>query len=563
MKTLFRHLGLAALAAAMVVACTVEEPLVEKSVVEEPAAKANSVKVTVGAGIMDGAQTKSTVDYNSTSKERVLKFTEGDMLYVWKSVNDDIVKYVAGFLTMVGSPSADGKSASFTGTLRAYDLNENPIGFYEFGSDPLEGTTATLVHAGLNEDTDYIIDSQNDGKILFYHLVGSDVENLMTSGLYVTGNYDSGNNRFALGCSDPIFNCYISGLIPLTVYSFSLLYPTDVNSIHPVLGEGFTTDENGVGQFAFASPESGEHNWIIRIYKSGSEISDIDFGTINLTTKIYNVRRWWNGSAFCAPTNLASINTDYTTSNGEILTGKLASNYKLIIPAGATVTLAGMTHHAGRNVNGIYCEGSARINLVEGTTNDLTQGHEIARNGIYVYTGTLTIGGKGKLLASGGSYSDCAGIGGYDSDAHIVINGGNITATGGYNAAGIGAGLDATIGDITINGGNVTVTGGSNAAGIGCGHKAGSISTCGNITFNGGTVVVNAGSSGWGIGMNSAETNNYNCGDIRFVGGNVTVNGYIATKSPNNIYINGEPQNLRWIKASSSSPFVYPVPATQ
>ena len=202
--------------------------------------------------------------------------------------------------------------------------------------------------------------------------------------------------------------------------------------------------------------------------------------------------------------NLSSINADYVAQNGDILTGTLASNYQLIVPAGATVMLAGMTHHAGQYVNGIYCEGPARINLVEGTTNDLTHGHEDALNGICVNTGTLTIDGTGTLVASGGN----------------------------------------------------------NHAGIGCGNCVCNISSCGDITFNGGTVVVNTDQEGsWGVGIDYTG-GNYSCGDIKFVRGNVTVNGNIATKSLKNIYINGEPQKFKWINASSDNPFVYPIQVT-
>ena len=237
----------------------------------------------------------------------------------------------------------------------------------------------------------------------------------------------------------------------------------------------------------------------------------------------------------------------------------------MLFRSGATVMLAGMTHHAGQYVSGIECQGSATINLVEGTTNDLTHGHESAYCGIIVLAGTLTIDGTGTLVASGGWNS--AGIGGYNSGnnnkAHIVIDGGNITATGGIGGAGIGARHQSSIGDITINGGNVTATGGTNAAGIGCGYRQGNSSSCGNITFNGGTVVVNAGAnSGWGVGLDSRHDSHYNCGDIKFVGGNVTVNGEIATKSPYGIYYGEEKQEFTRITPSAQSPFVYPIPAT-
>ena len=279
-----------------------------------------------------------------------------------------------------------------------------------------------------------------------------------------------------------------------------------------------------------------------------------------------------NSYVCCTHVNLAAIYINnlptessypnkkyYTAHTYDCLYGTLDGDVKLIIPSGAAVWLGGMTHHAGKYVYGIECQGSALINLVDGTTNELTPGHEYAYNGIMGFGGTITIDGTGTLQASGGS--DYAGIGGFDIDAHIVINGGIITATGGDFAAGIGSDRDYNFGNITINGGNVTATGGESAAGIGCGYGVGN-SSCGDITFNGGTVVVNAGEYGWGVGLYNGSNSYYNCGDIKFVGGNVTVNGEIATKSPYSIYVDGEDKGSK-IYASSSNPFVYPVPATQ
>ena len=273
-----------------------------------------------------------------------------------------------------------------------------------------------------------------------------------------------------------------------------------------------------------------------------------------------------NSYVCCTHVNLAAIDINnlptedswgnpkyYTAHTYECLYGTLNKDVKLIIPAGAAVWLGGMTHQAGEYVNGIECQGSAAINLVEGTTNDLTPGHNDAYGGIIALAGTLTIDGTGTLLASGSSKS--AGIGG---TGDIVINGGNITATGGYQAAGIGAGFQTIIGDITINGGNVTVNGGEYAAGIGCGATSGK-GSCGNITFNGGTVVVNASSSGWGVGLGSSSEQS--CGDIKFNGGSVTIKGRIWTH-PGNIYVNDVFQGSRK-DTDSDNPFVYPVPVTQ
>ena len=179
---------------------------------------------------------------------------------------------------------------------------------------------------------------------------------------------------------------------------------------------------------------------------------------------------------------LNSLTSSYTAQDGDVLTGELPGNLELNIANGATVTLAGMTHHAGKYLDGIMCKGSANIILAAGTTNDLTRGDQDSYSGIvvdYLGAATLTISGTGMLLASGGGQGP--GIGGILSSHDIVINGGNITATGDINAPGIGSCYGGgTVGNITINGGTVTAIGGSNAVGIGAAAGGG---TCAGVTI--------------------------------------------------------------------------------
>ena len=214
--------------------------------------------------------------------------------------------------------------------------------------------------------------------------------------------------------------------------------------------------------------------------------------------------------------NLSSLTDDYVAQDGDILTGTLASNLELKIAAGATVTLAGMTHHAGAKINSIVCLGTANIILAEGTTNDLTRGSSDAFAGLFLNNGNidskLTISGTGTLLASGGNA--CAGIGGIYYCNDIVINGGTIYATGGQFAPGIGAGADSgATGNITINGGNITATGGEGAAGIGAGTNS---SYCKDITIENTVTSVTAIK-----GKNASESigrgsDGSSCGTVKF-----------------------------------------------
>ena len=195
--------------------------------------------------------------------------------------------------------------------------------------------------------------------------------------------------------------------------------------------------------------------------------------------------------------NLAAITGKVTVTNGYIVTGELAGNYKVTIADGATVTLWDVTID-GKDSNlcqwaGITCEGDATI-IVEGNNN--ITGFYSGYPGIYVPAGkTLTIKGAGFLRAA--SNAGAAGIGGGNkatSCGNIVIESGTIEAVGkGSSGPGIGG---STCGDITIRGGTVTATGGTNAAGIGSDNMG----TCGKITITGGTVNATGGKSAAGIG---------------------------------------------------------------
>ena len=238
--------------------------------------------------------------------------------------------------------------------------------------------------------------------------------------------------------------------------------------------------------------------------------------------------------AWAKTTNLANCKADtqYDISNGDVLTGTLSVYARIVIKAGATVTLDGIDINVTLNksngaIPGIYCAGDATLILKDGTTNKV-KGFSSNNAGIYVPSGkTLTIqggtAGTGSLLAYGGS--NAAGIGGgsssasssYRSCGNIVIKGGHITATGG-NGAGIGAGAWTTAGNITITGGVVTASSSGVGAGIGTGtgYQNGNknLSSCGNIVISGGTVTATGGSNAAGIGSGQAAT----CGTITISG---------------------------------------------
>jgi len=254
--------------------------------------------------------------------------------------------------------------------------------------------------------------------------------------------------------------------------------------------------------------------------------------------KVKSVKAVKKGAAV---TDLATITADYEAKDGETLTGTLASNVKISIAAGATVTLKDVNiTNLGINCDwaGINCPGDATL-VLEGTNTVCAGRADNGYNnypGIYIAPGkTLTIQGDGTLTVySNADYPSGAGIGGgYEiSCGNIVINSGNITATGGNDAAGIGGGLGAGCGNITINGGTVTATGGNHGAGIGGGGDGDDQGTCGNITISGGTVEATGGENAAGIG---GGRYNGACGTITITSGVTSVKATKGTNAPNSI----------------------------
>ena len=240
-------------------------------------------------------------------------------------------------------------------------------------------------------------------------------------------------------------------------------------------------------------------------------------------------------------TDLATITADYEAKDGETLTGTLASNVKISIAAGATVTLKDVNITnlgVGYDWAGITCESDATL-VLEGTNTVCAgRGSDGYNNypGIYIAPDkTLTIQGDGTLTAySNDSQPYGAGIGGGYKIAcgNIVINSGTITATGGWDAAGIGGGNSASCGNITINGGTVTATGGNYGAGIGSGAAGENQGSCGNITISGGTVTATGGENAAGIGGGST---NGVCGTITITKGVTSVTATKGANTPNSI----------------------------
>ena len=297
---------------------------------DTPAAPAKSITITVGAGITDDNATRSAITTGSNSEGKTtltLTFTTGDKLFVranyGSSVTDNYgdVLYehvLRGYLTMVGSPSEDGKSATFTGDLEQYDRSGNSTDGYTYSkagsitvtyTDPLGDaakTYATLVHNGTTEgaEGDY---TDYGWSISYYYNVynklatGDDAVNtLMTKWLDVSSSsegtgYNASTKSFALNDAGntPIVNCTISGLTASTTYSVTYVVGTGEDD-KIALSPSVTTDGSGTAHFAFFGDESASTHALT--FESGSETKTADLGNKNLgeAFKIFNVTRTAN-----------------------------------------------------------------------------------------------------------------------------------------------------------------------------------------------------------------------------------------------------------------------------
>ena len=291
---------------------------------DTPAAPAKSITITVGAGITDDNATRSAVDYDANAKTRTLKFTTGDRLFVSASygsaATDDSDCYehvLSGYLTMVGSPSADGKSASFTGDLEQWDRgSKDNEGNYTYtkaasitvsvGEDPLAGsvTSATLVHNAAVKDTDY---DDEGWRILFkYDVLASDVNTLMTKSLeIVTTQYSSKSFKFneSILPTLPILNCTISGLTASATYDVTYAIGNTENDQIPLSPAvtAVSNGTNGTATFAFFGMYDEEQEYTHTLtFKNTADNSDTKTVTIgkrdlsSYKTKVLNVTRTAN-----------------------------------------------------------------------------------------------------------------------------------------------------------------------------------------------------------------------------------------------------------------------------
>lgn len=479
--------------------------------------KGFALPVTVNVTREGDDATKAT--FNESTRK--LEFSAGDKLFVSGSATG--AGSFAGALDYV---PATGK---FSGTIYTQG------GWTDSADDLFKAATskrAILLPNGYesynflyinNKNTDVLYDDVVEATISKAFVASetakkTGVEQLSWEQAYT---YSSG---FALAPANAVLNFTISGLEAgekaVTLYTTY----SGMEYMTQTMSGSVTPNASGVATFAIGVP----NNLVIKNVANNLTIGSSNFtlpgNTALAAGKIYNITR---GTG--ATVNLSTKSTAYTASNGETLTGTLASNVKISIADGATVILNNVNINGSGtwttgNYAGITCEGDATI-ILSGT--NTVKGFNNYYPGIYVPENkTVTIQGTGSLTAS--SNGSGAGIGGgigFDC-GNITITGGNITATGGNGRPGIGGGTEAC-GDITITGGTITATGGNAAAGIG-GSNTGS---CGDITITSGVTRVTA-TKGNDISPNSIGKGAFGtCGTVKF-GTQTMYNGLSWTTTP-------------------------------
>lgn len=277
-------------------ACSTDDNLTE-----EPTAT-HGVQVTVSAGLDngDGNTMRADVDYDATAKTRTLKFTTGDRLYVYRLISGSQLAQLKGILTMDGELTNGGQSATFSGTIKAYDTYNTEIANYDYAAlgDPLTSTEATLLPsgaaAGCFDETKY----GNNAIYDHSYCIASDVNTLMKSALWLTATYNG--TGYTLTKQYPILNCTIGTLSPNTDYTVKLRFASNQSNYEAnsgVIEYTYTptvrTDGLGNVRFAISRKENNLiHNkyWVLQL-SGGGQTKDYVIGQKQFAAKVYNLMR--------------------------------------------------------------------------------------------------------------------------------------------------------------------------------------------------------------------------------------------------------------------------------
>lgn len=289
--------GWLVMAAALIIgmtACSNDDNLTEVQTATQ------GVQVTVSAGLDDGDgnTTRADVDYDATAKTRTLKFTTGDRLYVYRRIAGESVVYLKGILTMDGEPTNGGLSATFSGTIKAYDTSWTEIANYDYAAlgDPLTSTEATLLPSGAAAGC---FDETKYGNNAIYepaYCIAPDVNTLMKTALWLTSSYNG--TGYTLTKQYPILNCTIGTLSPNTDYTVKLrcaAYQSYYEANSGIIEYAYTptvrTDGLGNVRFAISWNKNGlieNYYWVLQLI-GGGQTKDYVIGQKQFAAKVYNL----------------------------------------------------------------------------------------------------------------------------------------------------------------------------------------------------------------------------------------------------------------------------------
>lgn len=504
----------------------------EDEVIVENQSK-NLVTLTTTISLDGGAQTRAL---DATGHKT---FVAGDQIAVFYKHNSETRLAVSSPLTGIGTDiSADGKRATITVKLNSPSNNGQLRMIYpasmaraSIATDTTIDDDNTIYFSRLNMQDGTLTSLAGldlavyDGKLNGYNLpTNAQLSNRLTIGEFTIKNADGSSNLTntisSLVVSDGANTYNVSPTAPATSFGDGPVYV----AMRPV------TDDKTI---SFVAANTTGTAYVKSV--TGKALVAGDMYPVNLKME-----------ELVTTKNLASLTADYEAQDGDVLTGALPAAYHLSIADNATVTLYNVSI-SDSDKPGITCNGNATITLSGSNTVSSTN---TSYSGIYVPSDkTLTIGGVGSIVATGGN--NAAGIGGgdkyysYNSCGNIRITSGTVTAiggnngAGGYGGAGIGGGNISSFGDIEITGGTVTATGSGGGAGIGNGPGG---VPCGNIRITGGSVTATGGNYGTGgiggAGIGGGNGQSYFKAVI-ISGGTIVANGgnYAAG-------IGGGPQNL-------------------
>jgi len=477
-KTSIQTLAVLLMAAVVTAACSSDDDTVPGGFADENR-KVYTLTVEATKASGDNA-TNRALSLSDDGKTLYGKWEEGEQVLVYKKDKWDDWEMI-GHLTPTNI-SADGLSCTLTGSFDALHID---------GADGLEAGDELKLELGNDVEPMFI---QQDGSLQLisdnydYNIAMVTVGKVSTATIGEETVYSvttTGPATFEPQVAIVRFNLQDRAGRPITAnYIYFSLLPADCPIATPstsiYVAVRATTNSNI--SLRVTATEGGKS-----ITGAGDWYTYSRSGVTFEKGKFYDITVKMNRHVY-----LNYLTSDFTAQDGDIFEKTINSDYKITIPAGATVTLQGAGINDESKVTsgthaGITCLGDATI-ILDGTSvvRSFGSGYPAIKPG--GNGSTLTIKGSGRLQAYGGDHATAIGGSSNLSCGNILICGGTVEATGGTGAPAIGNYGINSCGTITIDNtvARVTATKGSGATNS-IGFAGSAFGSCGTVTI-GGTV---------------------------------------------------------------------------